>query len=152
MESAPTELQQIQHNTILFQTGLQFFESNSSESNAAHLSLELRLLLQSALDNVYHTLDDLKRKCFKEDEKGPLKLRNRFSFALAGNSNIKLLLSRLREAENTLSFVMDISNMYLRAYLKLITTNVSTSYLFDDILFALEHPSHLQKLEHFYKL
>lgn len=112
MEDAPSEIKRIHQKLLMLHGGLKFFKISLKDvDDEALLPLELRTLLESALQKVYNTIIEMQQKCLKKLEKEPHKLSSRFRFAWKDRANSVKLLTQLQEAETDLLWLTQLLNM-----------------------------------------
>lgn len=112
MECATSEIRRMQQKLLMLHSGVKFFKSSLTDvEDEAFLPLELRILLNSALQKVYNTMIEMQEKCLKKIEKAPSRTISRFRFAWCDRINSVKLLEQLQEAETDLIWFTQLLNM-----------------------------------------
>lgn len=109
MEDAPSELKRLKRKALLLHNGLRFLTSDIMNcDDSVLLPPELRTLLELALEDLHGIIDELGKKCLKQDAQTICKLQNRFRFALLGRDRTESTLAQLRDSEGDLNFIIEL--------------------------------------------
>ncbi|KAF2179508.1 ankyrin [Zopfia rhizophila CBS 207.26] len=108
-EDAPSEINGISHKLLLLNEALESLSACvNGVTNDDLLPLDLRLMVRSTTEMVDKIITRLKRKCDSQTGRGSRGLRRRLRYAAIDAGTMKNLLSRLAEAETTLSNLIQI--------------------------------------------
>lgn len=110
-EDAPSELHRIREKMLLLHNILESFEHYLIDvDDVVLLPLDLRLLLQGALQTLEEVVAEMQRKfCVNEF----WTLTKRFKFAFVDCNTMTKLLVRLRDAESTLTCLVQLLTLYI---------------------------------------
>jgi hypothetical protein len=112
MEGAPSEILRIQQKLSMLHSSLKFFKLSLIDlEDEAFLPVDLKSLLESALQKVYNTMIELEQKCLKKVEKEPHRFKSRIRFAWCDRTSSAKVLGQFQEAENDLIWITQLLNM-----------------------------------------